>query len=102
MTAPFQVSGRADAAQHESRRAELLAERDAHRAAVAEYQRALDALPSDDLEQRDLVDALLARARNAVVDATRALERMDEGTYGMCETCGATIPPSDSRPSPRR
>jgi DnaK suppressor protein len=25
-------------------------------------------------------------------DVTRALERLDEGTYGTCETCGAVLP----------
>lgn len=34
------------------------------------------------------------------VDVVRALEKLDEGTYGMCDRCGALIPEErlDARP----
>ncbi len=36
--------------------------------------------------------ALLAATRQGLADATEALRRIEEGTYGGCEVCGATIP----------
>jgi DnaK suppressor protein len=39
------------------------------------------------MEDRDL-DA----AERDVDDVERALNRLDDGTYGTCEVCGATIP----------
>ncbi|MGH8998377.1 MAG: TraR/DksA family transcriptional regulator, partial [Acidimicrobiia bacterium] len=40
--------------------------------------------------ERDL--ALSASANQAVEEIDRALRRMDLGTYGVCERCGAKIP----------
>lgn len=40
--------------------------------------------------ERDL--ALSAQARAAVEDIDRALEKIDAGTYGICEQCGDPIP----------
>jgi RNA polymerase-binding protein DksA len=40
--------------------------------------------------ERDL--ALSASARQTVEDITKALARMDDGTYGYCEVCGDRIP----------
>jgi RNA polymerase-binding transcription factor DksA len=37
-------------------------------------------------------DALVAAARQAVADTTQALQRMAQGTYGICEACGKDIP----------
>jgi RNA polymerase-binding transcription factor DksA len=39
--------------------------------------------------------ALAARLREQLDDVERALTRLDEGTYGLCEVCGSTI--SDAR-----
>jgi RNA polymerase-binding protein DksA len=36
--------------------------------------------------------ALLDSTRQSLADANEALKRMAEGTYGVCETCGDTIP----------
>ena len=36
--------------------------------------------------------ALSATARQTVDDIERALARMDDGTYGLCMTCGDRIP----------
>jgi RNA polymerase-binding transcription factor DksA len=38
-----------------------------------------------DLAHLDRVEAELA-------DVARALERLDDGTYGTCEVCGAPLP----------
>ena len=40
----------------------------------------------------DTVDALVAAARRGVANATQALRRMSQGTYGVCEACGKAIP----------
>jgi DnaK suppressor protein len=40
----------------------------------------------------DTVDALVAAARRGVANATQALRRMSQGTYGVCEACGKDIP----------
>ena len=40
----------------------------------------------------DTLNALLTSARQGIADTTHALRRMAEGTYGICERCGAIIP----------
>jgi DnaK suppressor protein len=40
------------------------------------------------LERVGQADALAAK----LSDVRRALEKLDEGTYGICDRCGATIP----------
>jgi DnaK suppressor protein len=37
------------------------------------------------------LDVLIAWARQGVAEAARALQRMSEGTYGVCERCRADI-----------
>jgi RNA polymerase-binding transcription factor DksA len=37
-------------------------------------------------------DALVAATRQSIADATQALRRIEQGSYGTCESCGATIP----------
>jgi RNA polymerase-binding transcription factor DksA len=41
--------------------------------------------------ERAQVAALLSLARERLVDLNRALERLGEGTYDMCERCGQPI-----------
>ena len=41
--------------------------------------------------ERQQVAALLEAARRGHHDLERALARLDEGTYGTCETCGRPI-----------
>ncbi len=36
--------------------------------------------------------ALLSRIEDELADVARALERLDEGTYGTCEACAAVLP----------
>jgi DnaK suppressor protein len=40
--------------------------------------------------ERDLT--LLAQVRAAIEEIDRALAKIDDGTYGVCEQCGAAIP----------
>ena len=85
----------------------LLAERDAARAAIATLTGEFDAVVAasrasnaDDEHdpegatiafERQQVAALLAASRRRLADAEAALARRDEGTYGVCQTCGAPI-----------
>ena len=39
------------------------------------------------------LDLLIAWARQGVAEAARALQRMSDGTYGVCERCRADIDP---------
>jgi DnaK suppressor protein len=42
--------------------------------------------------ERAQLTAVLAAARQRVADLDDALRRLDAGTYGVCESCGAAIP----------
>ena len=44
----------------------------------------------EDLSQ--ILDQLEERERRRLLDIDAALQKMDEGTYGYCESCGKTIP----------
>jgi DnaK suppressor protein len=48
------------------------------------------------IERVGQADALTA----TLTDLERALAKLDEGTYGVCDRCGATIPPErlEARP----
>ncbi len=46
----------------------------------------------DSVLERELAEAGAARARDTISDIEHALERLDAGTYGSCEECGAAIP----------
>jgi DnaK suppressor protein len=43
--------------------------------------------------ERQQLSALLQAARARLVELDAALERLDAGTYGLCETCGRDIEP---------
>ena len=43
--------------------------------------------------ERAQVQGLLADAQRELDSAERATERLDEGTYGVCERCGTAIGP---------
>jgi DnaK suppressor protein len=51
----------------------------------------------DRIERVGQVDALSRK----LADVIRALAKLDEGTYGICDRCGATIPDDrlEARPS---
>lgn len=42
--------------------------------------------------ERERELAALAAVQAALADVDRALERIDDGSYGMCEACGQPIP----------
>jgi RNA polymerase-binding transcription factor DksA len=44
-----------------------------------------------EVEQR-VADVLETNTREALAEISDALERMDAGTYGLCEDCGSPIP----------
>jgi RNA polymerase-binding transcription factor len=44
----------------------------------------------------------LARSAAVLDGVDRAMERLSEGTYGTCETCGAPIPESELEHEPTR
>jgi RNA polymerase-binding transcription factor DksA len=41
--------------------------------------------------ERSQIEALLDQARKHLSDYDRALRRLDEGSYGTCESCGRQI-----------
>ncbi len=43
--------------------------------------------------ERSQVDALVRDARVRLAEIDAALERLEVGTYGVCETCGRPVPP---------
>lgn len=51
-------------------------------------------------ERRSEALAHIEQARNRLHQVDEALERMDEGTYGVCVDCGEEIPPArlEARP----
>jgi RNA polymerase-binding transcription factor DksA len=46
----------------------------------------------DSLLEREIALASAASANEALDDVRHALERLEAGTYGVCEGCGRTIP----------
>ena len=46
----------------------------------------------DSVLEREIAEASAARADDAIADVRYALDRLDNGTYGMCARCGALIP----------
>lgn len=53
--------------------------------------------------EREQVTALLHQARRTRAELEDALARLDQGTYGVCETCGEPIPAGrlEARPGAR-
>jgi len=53
--------------------------------------------------ERAQLTAVLAAARRHLADVDDALARLDAGRYGVCERCGAPIPPArlEARPFAR-
>ena len=45
----------------------------------------------DQLDAREVVDALGNEARDEVAKITAALQRMESGNFGLCVECGARI-----------
>jgi RNA polymerase-binding protein DksA len=47
---------------------------------------------ASEMVDRELDESLEENAEELVRDIDRALEKIDEGTYGSCERCGQQIP----------
>jgi DnaK suppressor protein len=77
----------------ESMKVSLVAE--LARAARAAHSEATGSMDSADLASKELEQTmavtLSARERGRIVEIDEALERMDEGSYGMCAACGFEI-----------
>lgn len=58
------------------------------------------ALPCTIVEER--YESELTRASMVLDGVDRALERLSDGTYGQCETCGAPILDADLERDPTR
>jgi DnaK suppressor protein len=77
-------------------RAALVAEAQAQAAQVAVHVAAAnqlrDLMDPDSVLERELAEAGALRAQEAMVDVRDALERIDAGSYGLCESCGRPVP----------
>lgn len=51
-----------------------------------------DLMDADSVLERELAEAGAARAREAMTEIDHALERLDNGSYGTCESCGRPVP----------
>jgi DnaK suppressor protein len=53
--------------------------------------------------ERSQTSALVMQAAQRLVEIDAALERLDAGRYGLCETCGSAIAPGrlEARPTAR-
>lgn len=102
MTAVFDVSGSAadaDAAGLRSTANDpiyeaLHAELDLQRAQLAEQQADLLLIQADagGTESQEIVETTISRLRAVVHEIESALDRIDAGTFGICERCGGSIP----------
>lgn len=59
-----------------------------HRAMVDRLRGHTDA---DSILERELAEAGAARAGEAIADIELAVQRLEAGTYGVCESCGTRI-----------
>jgi DnaK suppressor protein len=77
-------------------RSMLSAELAAQRERVAEQRRALADFASQGrlgrTLERELAEKLLQLSREAIEDLEQALDRVENGSYGACESCGRPIP----------
>jgi hypothetical protein len=60
----------------------------------------IPALPCSFVEER--YETELTRAATVLDGVDRALERLSDGTYGQCETCGAPVLDADLERDPTR
>jgi DnaK suppressor protein len=64
---------------------------------TANVQRGFDADSKEmakELEDSEVVDALGNEARNEIAKISAAMQRLDNGRYGICSACGEPIDPS--------
>lgn len=76
-------------------RASLFEDLDAQHMQILELQRTVDDLmgqqDTDSLLEREIAERAIGRAIEAAADIEHALRRIDDGTYGSCEQCGAPV-----------
>jgi hypothetical protein len=70
------------------------------RAPWRDHRRGLRALPCSFVEER--YESELARSASVLDGVDRALERLSDGTYGDCLTCGGPIVEADLERDPTR
>ena len=74
----------------------LLAQRASEAALAVDRDAAADALAGqldpDSILERELAELSATRARRTVADIDDALARIEDGSYGICESCGRPIP----------
>jgi RNA polymerase-binding transcription factor DksA len=100
---------RAQLEKERQRTRSLLAELDEDFAGVVDASRDSNADDEHDPEgatiafERQQVDALIRRSRLHLLEVEQALARLEAGTYGTCERCGAAIPAArlEVRPTAR-
>ena len=49
-------------------------------------------LPSEEAPSTSVISEVLLRIEQELADVGNALRRLDDGTYGTCESCGRPIP----------
>ena len=54
--------------------------------------------------ERSQLGALIKQARDHLAEVEAARDRLDEGSYGVCDSCGGAIAPGrlEARPTARR
>ncbi len=75
----------------EAERAELLAELSGVGDKAGDHYDANFADSSQVTAERGEAEALASKLRATLADVERALAKLDEGTYGLCEQCGKPI-----------
>jgi DnaK suppressor protein len=82
--------------QHARRRASLVAALREHTAQLTQHEDIVQALTASRPEAANaevaVTMSLADGLRDTIDEITAALERLDSGTYGNCESCGNTIP----------
>jgi len=90
------VAATLDTALLDRLRHELLADREAQVTLLAQHEPPADQRSSEGVDatllEQEFAQAVAARARLLLDEIDAALGRMDDGTYGRCQTCGAPIP----------
>ena len=100
-----------DTAVHDTLREQLVAERDRLRAELLEMGWGGQGLQFDEgfadsgqvTAERGEVDALAGSLSENLAEIEAALEKLEAGTYGLCEDCGQAIAPArlEAMPSAR-
>lgn len=101
----------ADQTLSDAARADLLAERDRLAAQIEALEPGRNDTPVDDnfadsgqvAAEQGENQALAAPLRHELEEVEHALTKLDDGTYGRCETCGEPISPArlEAKPAAR-